>query len=279
MPDRADAHIHLFEDGFQGWFPGRDGVRIDEPALYASLADEHHVKQALVVGYEGQEWAVGNNEYLARMAAQHDWVRPVAYIDPRRWPDLDTLKKWRRQGFVGISLYIFDDHAVEALGRIPDDAWSWIIEHRWLISVNSQGQHLKGWLPILQNHNRLRLIVSHLGLPPRVADPPSPEDAGKALDDLIALAGFEGPHVKLSGFYALTEPGHAYPHHAAWPYVQALGNAFGTKRLLWGSDFTPSLDFVTFPQTHALFAEIPFLKGDERRGIEGGNLLSLLQPT
>ena len=36
--------------------------------------------------------------------------------------------------------------------------------------------------------------------------------------------------VKLSGFYALTTPSHAYPHTAAFGYVQLLLEAFGAER-------------------------------------------------
>lgn len=83
-------------------------------------------------------------------------------------------------------------------------------------------------------------------------------------------------HVKLSGFYAVTEPGHDYPHRGAWPYVQVLLDAFGASRLLWGSDFAPSLEHLSFPQTFSLFESMPFLSAEDRRVIQGANLLRLL---
>lgn len=137
MFDRADPHIHLFENGYQGSFTARPGVRIDETSLYASLAADHQVRQALVVGYEGDAWAKGNNAHVAAVATRHAWVRPVAY-------------------------------------------------------------------------------------------------------------------------------------------VEVLVEAFGTKRLLWGSDFPPSLDSLSFAQTIELFAEMPFISDEDRQAIEGGNLLRLL---
>ncbi len=60
MMQRADAHIHLFENGFENFFPNRPGVRIDEPLCYDSLAKEHDVVAALVVGYEGEPCYRGN---------------------------------------------------------------------------------------------------------------------------------------------------------------------------------------------------------------------------
>ena len=93
---------------------------------------------------------------------------------------------------------------------------------------------------------------------------------------MLALARFPGVAVKLSGFYAATDPGHDYPHRAAWPYVQTLVESFGVDRLLWGSDFTPAIDQLTFPQTLGLFGHMPFLGDADRAKIEGGNLLSRL---
>lgn len=64
-------------------------------------------------------------------------------------------------------------------------------------------------------------------------------------------------HVKLSGYYALTDPGYDYPHDAAWPYTEVLADSFGTRRLLWASDFSPCLDSVTFAQAFGLFVAMP----------------------
>lgn len=276
MADRADAHLHFFKGSFRGSFTDRKGVNIDEPALYGSLAEEHAVKQALVVCYEGEDWAKGNNAHVARLAADHAWIRPVAFIDPADAPALHDLEQYRRDRFVGISFYIFKDAKVEALGKLPDEFWSWLEAHHWLISVNSKGKPLNAWLPILEKHADLRILISHLGLPPRAARPPGGDEARKAMADVTALARFEKVHVKLSGFYALSDPGHDYPHRAAWPYLETLKDAFGTKRLVWGSDFTPSMDWLSFPQTFGLFSHMPFLTNDDRQHIEGLNLEAVL---
>jgi L-fuconolactonase len=278
MPDRADAHIHLFEGGFKGSFTGRPGVTVDERALYASLAKEHGVKAALVVGYEGLDWAKGNNAYIGRLAAEHAWVRPVAFFDPAKPPTLDTLEELRRDRFVGLSFYVFEDAGVKAVQAIDDHVWAWLDARRWMISLNSKGPAIRGWEPVLERHKNLRLTLSHLGLPKAVksGETLDAEQARAALVDVLPLARFPGAAVKLSGFYASTDPGHDYPHRAAWPYVQTLRDAFGVDRLLWGSDFTPAIDQLTFPQTLGLFGQMPFLSDADRARIEGGNLLARL---
>jgi len=276
MPPRADAHIHLFEGGYHASLAGRPGVQIDEATLYGSLLEEHDIRLALVVGYAAEAWCRGNNAYLEQQVRRHAWVRPLAYLNPTALPDLSQLQAWASGGFVGVVFYLFNDEATQALHHLPDAFWRWITERGWLVSANSRGAHWLAWRTILDRHPELRLLVSHLGLPPRVAEPPSAELAATALESVIALSAYPGPQVKLSGFYALTDPGHDYPHRAAWPYVQQLLAAFGPQRLLWASDCTPCLDWVTLPQTYGLLGQMPFLSTDARQAIEGGNLLTLL---
>jgi L-fuconolactonase len=189
---------------------------------------------------------------------------------------VETLEALRRDRFVGLSIYLFDPSVASSLALIPDEAVARLVEWNWLVSVNSRGESWRGWLPLLDRFGGLRILVSHLGLPEAVASPPSAAVASKALAPVLELAAFPGPRVKLSGFYAATIPGSEYPHRAAWPYVEALVDSFGPGRLLWGSDFSPVLDSLTFPQTYGLFAGMPFLSDRDRRRIEGGNLIDLL---
>lgn len=284
MPHRADAHIHLMSNANQGLsFADRPGIKIDEVSLYSDFIEAHDIVAALIVGYEG--WtslgyeggphSATNNNFIARMATIHQWVRPVAYIEPQN-VNIPAMEQFKKQKFYGISMYHSDDQRTEALQAIGDEVWQWIAEHRWLISINSQGDHWAAWQPILQRHGELHVLASHLGLPPRVKEPPTSQEAIDAMAHITAMASFPGTRVKLSGFYALSDPGHDYPHRAAWPYVEVLVDHFGVDRLLWGSDCTPSLNTLTMPQTIDLFAKMPFLTSDDRAKIEGQNLLALL---
>lgn len=278
MPERADAHIHLFAGGYQGEsFIHGHGGKLDEPVAYDSLAQAYDVAAALVVGHEGADWCAGNNAHIAELARKYPWVRPAASVDPAAPPSVEQLERWREQRFVGLVMYIFEPAQCDLLQAVDDEIWSWLVRQRWMISVNSRGESWRAWRPILERHAELRILAAHLGLPPRVAEPPTAAQADHAVADVAALARFPGPRVKLSGFYAATDPGYDYPHHAAWPYVQALQAAFGNDRLLWGSDFSPSAPWLTFPQTFGLFGKMPFLNDADRERIEGENLLALFE--
>jgi L-fuconolactonase len=276
-PVRADAHIHLFEGGFKaGSFTKRPGVTIDEVACYKSLADSYGVAAALVVGYAGEVWAAGNNAFLVRVMVDHPWVRPTAYVDVPESLRVSELEERRQQGFVGVSFYIHSPGKAGGLSLVPDDVWTWCEKHRWLISTNSSPAHWPAWVPVLRRHPEVRVVMSHLGQPPAVSAAPGAAEARKAIAPILAMAEFPGVRVKLSGFYGVTTPRYDYPHQAAWPYVEALIKDFGVNRLVWGSDFSPCLDFQTFPQTLGVFSKMPFLSDADRERIEGRNLMELM---
>ena len=230
----------------------------------------------MIVGYADRPWCADNNAWIAEQARAYRWARPLAYADPERGFDVADLERWQTEGFHGLSMYITAGPRARALASVPDAVWGWLEERRWFVSVNSQGELWRAWEGVLRRHGSLLLLASHLGLPQRVRRPPDPQQAAEALGPVLALAAYPGPRVKLSGFYALTDPGFEYPHRAAWPYVRALLERYGAGRLLWASDYTPCLDQVTFPQTYALFGQMGFLGEAERHAIEGGNLLALL---
>ena len=120
MADRADAHIHLFDTSFQGSFTMRPGVRIDEAACYGSLAEEHDVRAALVVAFASEPWCAQNNGCLVKMAAEYDWVRPVAYFEPTDPPSIEQLERYAQQRFVGLSCYVFDSAKADAVRTMPN---------------------------------------------------------------------------------------------------------------------------------------------------------------
>jgi L-fuconolactonase len=274
---RADAHIHLFEGGFRESFAARDGVAIDEALCFNTLATDHDVSAALVVGYQGLDWCKDNNQFIAAARNDYTWINLVAFIELDTPLTIAALEGWQEQGFIGVSLYVADETAVTALSGISFDCWHWLNDHNWLVSVNSRGDAWNAWLPILEEVPALGLLASHLGLPPPVSEPvPETDETRLLMQSVLELAAFPGAHVKLSGYYAATRPRHDFPHRVAWPYTEALRDAFSVDRLLWGSDFSPCLDHLTYPQTYDLFRHMPFFTETDIAKITSENLLGLL---
>lgn len=277
MSPRLDAHAHFFLPCFVDQLP--DNCRRqspDEITLYQALAARHEIEQVLAVGYEGAAWATGNNAYLATLAAQLGWVRPVAYVGDISQLTIAQLEAWQAQRFVGISLYLMSAEDAALLTNVDTAVWNWLAAHAWLVSVNSTGEQWNAWLPILTTHPDLCLLIAHLGIPPAAAVAPSLEEARTALTTVLQLAAFANVFVKFSGFYALASPGYAFPHAAAWPYARVITDTYGAKRIIWASDFSPALEYVSFPQTVEVLASLDWLTQDDLTAIYYDNLAQLL---
>jgi L-fuconolactonase len=274
---RADAHIHLVRREHRAWAAARedvDATLIDEPRAYDAHARTHGIASTLVVA-TGED----NNPYVRAAAEQFRWVRPLVAFGPAQL-SVDALEEAlaTTRRVAGVSLQGGD---AEELAAVDPAVWRWLDERSWLISQNNSGEGWLSWRPILQQTPTLRLLIAHCGLPlqapPSERERPAPPDVlRERLATVLALAEFAGPRVKLSGFYALGAPSHDFPHRQAWGYVETLLEAFGVERLLWGSDFSPALSHLSFPQTIDLFDRMPFVSEEDRRKIEGANLLALL---
>ena len=188
MSPRLDAHAHYFAPGYVDLLPASCRRRApDEITLYRALAARHDISQVLAIGYEGESWAAGNNAYLAALAAEHAWLRPVAYITSPADLTVAQLAAWQTAGFVGVSFFLMDESAAAVLPAVAPDVWQWLAAQRWLVSVNSRGARWADWQAVLEAAPDLRVLVAHLGLPPAVSAAPDPSIAAAALAPVPAL--------------------------------------------------------------------------------------------
>lgn len=257
-----DAHIHLFQGGFPGGY-GTLFPQGRELRMYESIRQVHSIDRALVVGYEGEAWARGNNKYLARLAKDHRWIAPLAYLHVTRPPSIVKLRGLWATGFYGVSLYVNTASDVEALSHWPNRIWEELNAHRAVLSLNCPATLIAGLHSIFFALPEARILVSHLGMPSGDLEAP------KLLKPIFKLADFPNAGVKLSGAYAID----SFPHPKISVLVRGLFESFGSKRLYWGSDFSPALDQVTFGQTITPFTK---LSPGESSDVFGSNLARLI---
>ncbi|MGC4806782.1 amidohydrolase family protein [Micromonospora sp. DT233] len=268
MP-RADAHLHLFADGYPGRY-GRSPAGGDELAIYQTLRREHDIDLALVVGYEGGPEFAGNNRHLARLAADHDWIAPLAYL-PATGAARAWLDRLRPAGFVGVAAYLPDAASADAFAAWVDTAAGALTEAAGVLSLNATPEAAGRLGRALAALDGCPVLLSHLGLPGPHPSAPTARAAADRLAPLTDLARLPHVGVKLSALYAVSDPAEAYPHDAARPFVELLLERFGPRRLYWGSDYSPSLDHVSFAQTlHPV--GLDRLRPDEAADVFGGNL-------
>lgn len=268
-----DSHIHLFAKGFRDERPSAGFL--DDLSHYQQLIAEYSIEQALVVGYEGEPWAEGNNSYISALSKEHSWIAPVAYTTPAAL-SVGLLEELFREHFVGISLYLFDESDLLHLQKIEVKVWEWLEAKNWVISINSKGERWHAWEPIMNAHPKLTVLISHLGLPTTPPPPIGPEEIHHELKPVLALAKFENAYLKLSGFYALEKMLPIFPYTSVAPYLEELVITFSKSRLIWGSDFPIVLDHVSFTQSYEHLSQLQGLNEGDLKKAMGENVKDLL---
>ena len=233
MPTPArlfDTHCHLFETGFGG----PHGVLMPAPGeeleAYEQFRRSAGIERALAVGYDEGRYA-GNSDYLDTLTTGRSWLTPLRYTATSS--EVATLA----------SAYPGDPEQAEQLaarlraqagaGRAPS-----------IVSLNAPPAAVAALTPAIRQLEHTWFLIAHLGLPGPIADH---ADVRDRLAPVLSLAGAPNVTVKLSGQYAAATDGH--PHSEAQPIVDALADSLGIGALVWGSDFSPCLDFITVEQS------------------------------
>ena len=116
--------------------------------------------------------------------------------------------------------------------------------------------------PIAARHPRLRLILDHLARPGALKDDAAFED----LDQVLALSKYPNVAAKVSALPCYSsEP---YPFPGLHKHVRRVFEAFGSRRMLWGTDYSR----LTCPYADAirLFTDaLDFLSLGDREWIMG----------
>lgn len=243
----VDSHLHLFRHGY-GHFatqPSPLGDLSDIEA-YERLREKHDIGAGLVVCYESEGIDPSNNAYVRGLAASRPWIHSVAYLSPSSAPSTEGLAGLLAAGHSGIALYLPDEASAKALHTWSPESWSMLSDANAIISLNARPEATRHLRQLVREAGNCQFLFSHLGLPGRHQTVPTREGAAQRISPLLDLAALPNVGVKISGLYAV-DP--SPPHLAAWPFIELLIERFGAENLHWGSDFSPSLEFVTFDET------------------------------
>lgn len=242
-----DCHVHIFDPARFPYTPDTwytpAGSETGTAAQLIQVMDAHGVRHALLVGPNS---GYGLDNRCMLNAIRHSGGRfkgvAVVRVDASR----AELQDLQAQGVVGVAMNVallgvdFYRNTAPLLARLRDlGLWA---------QVQVRGDQLVDLKPMLVGSGA-NLLFDHCGRPDPVA---GVGQAGFAA--LLALADTGRACVKLSSLVKCsTQP---YPYPDAWPYVQALLQAYTAQHLVWGSDW-------------------PFLRAPER--IDYGPLLALFE--
>lgn len=150
-------------------------------------------------------------------------------------------------------------------------AWLWAAAERAGVPVMLLVPHSLLHLidEVAQRHPSLKIALCHLGLSSNEYD----EVAFRGLDQLLAMAKRENVNVNASALPAYTRD--VYPFRVLHQYLRRVYDAFGPRRIFWGTDMARLP--CSYLQAVTMFTEeIPWLTSADKEWIMGRGLCEWL---
>lgn len=263
----VDSQVHIWGANTPGrpWPAGRENqaqrpIPLGAAELLGAMA-EAGVDRVVIVP---PSWEGDRNDLALAAAKKY----PNRFAVMGRFPveapaEGARLVTWRQQpGMLGVRLTLhrlpwrawFEDGAID---------WFWPAAERARLPVMVYVPGLVKRLDeVAGRHPGLSLIVDHLALPMGSRD----EAAFADLDQVLGLARHPNVAVKTSALPCYTSE--AYPFPGLHAHIRRVYDAFGPRRMLWGTDYSRLP--CSYRQAIALFTEaLDFLSAEDKEWIMG----------
>lgn len=251
-----DTHVHMWPRGLTHPDQLRLGAVPASPRDLLTILDSANVDVAVA----SPSAAHPNNGYvLGAAGALPDRIIAVVGADPHVAADVGSIRSHAAHGAAGVRLKVGLGSAARpvhlpGLDSIVDEAVEAGLVVQWTIPLPLVGlvEHAAARQP------RAVQVVDHLALPADVHDL-------RGIAQIRNLASIPGLFIKLSGLYVLSRAN--YPYEDTWPWVEAVVEAFGADRTMWGSDWPASLGSASYAAQLDLVGLLPFLDRTAQRQV------------
>ena len=293
MP-RIDAHLHVFTKA-SAEFPREvsDIWPADREEPVEKLLNEmgtHGIDQAVLVQMAGTSLA--EHRYLLRCLKEHPTRFLGIGLIPEGHPNpADHMARLADDtGIIGFRLSTFGGpRDIFAKMDVREFSayriWECAAERDYVLWLypNAINAHLLPYL--IQTFPQVRVVLNHLGMTPgrgkfRWDELGRPQiqvtGYNLAMHTTYRLARFENVNVHLSGQYAFSKEEYPYQDLAGWH--RNLLNDFGSKRLMWATDFPWILEEPGYGNLTTLMEKLlPNLSDTEVEDIMGGTAKRVLR--
>ncbi len=256
----VDAQVHIWgaDTPERPWPAERSSPHRPQPFSKDDLLKEMDAAGVARVVIVPPSWEGDRNDLALEAARLH----PDRFAVMGRPPAAAcSLSDWRdKAGMLGLRV---TSNTAEARALFDDPAgWVWSEAERVRLPVMVSPS---GLLPqverIAGHHPELKLVVDHLALL-RAKDNGAFDDLPK----LLRLARLPNVAVKASALPAYSS--HDYPYYNLHPYLRRVFDAFGPRRVFWGTDLTRLP--CTYSQAITLFTEeLPWLSAADQEWVMG----------
>ena len=209
-------------------------------------------------------WQGDSNDYaLAAARAHPQRFAVMGRIDTSNPASRELLPRWREPGMLGVRIVPKREPLRSQFAQGEID-WLWAGAEKAAMPIMMLIETDQAGLlaTIAQRHPGLKIVLDHLCLPAGRKD----EAAFAEFDKVLTLARYPNVAAKASSLPGFTTD--AYPFRRLHPYLRRLYDAFGPRRIFWGTDLTHLK--CSYREAVGLFGEeLSWLSAEDREWIMG----------
>lgn len=276
-----DCQVHVIDKDRpeRPWVPGFADALKNMPggdiflAGAAIITDDEMIKVMDETGVDGailvptSHYGFDNSYSVEAARKRPTRFRVAGLMNPAGDDVEDRMQAWAEEPMaVGIRMRIGSAAQVE--GSHFDRMLTSAAETGMPVSVICTG-FLPSVAALARRFPGVPFSLDHLGMPQPPMEEPGPEPL-RDFPQLLQLAQFPNVSVKISGIPALSlEP---YPWADLNRPLRRLIEAFGTERLMWGTDWTRVVHLFSYKDSLRFITESPDLDEAEKAALLAGSL-------
>jgi len=255
----ADAQVHIWTSGTPVHIH-RQVSHYTKDELLRDM-DAAGVNRVLL---HPPSWDPVANEVAIEAAKQHpDRLAILGFFDLSKAENRKLVATWKNQpGMLGLRFAFLKPGEENWLVDGTVD-WLWPLAEKAGLPVGLLvPNRCKEVGRIAAKHPNLRLLIDHMACPRGTQDAAS----FAHLPDMLALAKYPNVAIKATG--APSYSSDPYPYRNIHVYLKQIFDAFGPRRMFWGTDITRMP--CTWKQCVTMFTEeLPWLKGNDLELVMG----------
>ena len=260
-----DPHVHVWKSDPRYPFaketkrpPEQDAT----PEMLLSLMRANGVERTVIIQVIHYRW---DNRYLAAVLKQYpQYFKGVARVNPESPAAPDDLSRLVGQGFRGVRISPAAGASGDWFhGPLMPPLWKRCQSLRVPMTILAPVTRMPDAAALIEKFPDLTVVIDHM------AD--CPLDRPDLLAHLTALKRYPNVFVKISHTWSLSKQ--PYPYRDSQEQVHKLYDAFGSKRLMWGTDWPLVENFCGYAKALALVRdEMKFLNDEDKSWILSGTI-------
>lgn len=269
LPPRSnmiDSHVHVWTDDCDRYprvWPGSEFSPLHfPPEDYFRHSLPNGVARAVLV--QMSFYGFDNSYMLDCLRTHAGSFAGIGVVDCSSVDVAAAMQELARHGVRGFRIHA--ESSPEAWLAAPgmQSMWKCAAEDQLAVCALVNPDALAALDQMCRQYPETPVVIDHLG---RIGVDGQIRESD--VQQLCALAKHDKVHVKVSAFYALGQ--RQPPYGDLLPFIRRVFDAFGPRRLMWGSDCPFQIqDGHTYADSLALLQEgLPFLSSDDKSWMLG----------